>query len=189
MLIGYARVSTRLTQDTASQERLLLAAGVAREAIHLDQGFTGKNTDRPGLHAALAALRPGDVLVVTKLDRLARSAQDAFMLAQVVAGKGASLQYGATRLDPADPMGKALFGMLAVFAEFERDLISLRTREGLEVARAKGRLRGRPPKLSPERERLLVRMVREDTHTRGEVAAIFGVGRSTVARALSRAGF
>ena len=188
MLIGYARVSMRIVQDTEHQQRALRELGIPDERIYLDQGFTGKNTNRPGLTTAMAVLREGDTLVVTKLDRLARSVADAYRLATDITGRGACLRFGSTVFDPRDPMGKALFGMLAVFAEFERDMISMRTREGLATARLRGRLNGRPPKLDPDRERALVRMVQQDRYTRAEVARIFGVSRSTVGRALDRAG-
>lgn len=189
MLIGYARVSTRIKQDTEHQERALRDLGIPQERIYLDRGFTGKNTNRPGLTLALGVLREGDTLVVTKLDRLARSVVDAHDIAQRVTSKGARLSFNGSTYDPADPVTKMVFGMLAVVAEFERDLISMRTREGLVTARLKGNLNGRPPKLTPVQERALVAMVAADTHTLTEVAAIFGVGRSTVGRALDRAGF
>lgn len=188
MKIGYARVSTRLTQDTIHQERALLALGIDQDRIYTDQGFTGSNTNRPGLREAMAALRSGDELAVTKLDRLARSVSDAHRLASEITAKGAKLRIGDSLHDPSDPMGKLLFTCLAMIAEFEKDLISLRTKEGLETARLKGRLRGRPPKLTPNQEKALVAMVREDTRTLAEVAEIFGVGRATVGRALQRAG-
>ena len=125
---------------------------------------------------------------MTKLDRLARSVVDAHAIAQQVTGKGARLSFNGSTYDPADPVTKMVFGMLAVVAEFERDLISMRTREGLVTAKLRGRLNGRPPKLWPERERLLVRTVLAGELTIGEVATMFGVGRSTVGRALDRAG-
>ncbi len=189
MLIGYARVSTSLKQDPEHQARELRAMGIPDERIYLDRGYTGTNTRRPGLALALAAVREGDTLCVTKLDRLARSIRDAGDLVADLTARGALLRIGATVHDPTDPIGRLLFNVLAMVAEFEADLIRQRTRDGLETARLRGRLRGRPPKLSPARERALVAMVAEGRHTRAEVAEIFGVGRSTVARALGRAGF
>jgi DNA invertase Pin-like site-specific DNA recombinase len=186
MLLGYARVSTRIAQDTEHQERDLRAMGCDR--IFLDRGYTGSNTDRPGLAQAMACLRPGDTLAVTKLDRLARSLLDARRLAEEIVAAGASLRLGHAVYDPTDPVGRLMFNVLAIIAEFERDLIVMRTRDGLETARLKGRLRGRPPKLDRDRERALVAMVAEDRYTLGQVAGIFGVSRSTVGRALARAG-
>jgi DNA invertase Pin-like site-specific DNA recombinase len=110
--------------------------------------LTGTNRARPGLNQALAAVRKGDTLVVPKLDRLARSVTDARSIADELANRGVTLALGQSRYDPADPMGKMFFNILATFAEFEADLIRLRTREGMKIARAKGRLRGKQPKLS-----------------------------------------
>ena len=140
-LIGYARCSTD-KQDLAAQHDALLKLGVAADRIYTDKGLTGTNRDRPGLDQALAAVRSGDTLVVPKLDRLARSVPDARAIGDGLAARGVKLQLGASVHDPADPMGKLFFNILATFAEFEADLIKLRTREGMAVARAKGKLRG-----------------------------------------------
>lgn len=113
---------------------------------------------RPGLNQALAAVRKGDTLVVPKLDRLARSVPDARSIADELAARGVTLALGQSRYDPADPMGKMFFNILATFAEFESDLIRLRPREGMKIARAKGRLRGKQPKLSDKQQKELDRM-------------------------------
>jgi DNA invertase Pin-like site-specific DNA recombinase len=88
--------------------------------------------------------------------------------------------------DPLDPVGRLLFNVLAMVAEFEADLIRARTREGMKVAKAKGRLRGRQPKLTPRQEEHLVRLHKAGEHTTGELAELFGVARSTVYRAIGR---
>ena len=113
---------------------------------------------RPGLDQALAAVRAGDTLVVTKLDRLARSVPDAREIADQLLAREVKLALGPTTHDPNDPMGKMFFNILATFAEFESDLIRMRTREGMAVARAKGKLRGKKPKLSVRQARELRRM-------------------------------
>ena len=151
MLIGYARVSTS-GQDLTVQREALTALGVNPEAVHVDHGLTGSNRDRPGLREALAACRAGDTLVVTKLDRLARSVLDARDIADTLARKGVALNLAGSLYDPTDPVGKLLFNVLAMVAEFEADLIRTRTREGMAIAKAKGRLRGKKPKLSPSQE-------------------------------------
>ena len=135
--IGYARCSTD-AQDLAAQRAALEILGVASERIYTDHGLTGRNRDRPGLAQALAAVRAGDTLVVPKLDRLARSVPDARDIADGLAERGVRLALGSTVYDPADPIGRMFFNVLATFAEFEADLIRLRTREGMAVARAKG---------------------------------------------------
>lgn len=188
MKIGYARVSTS-QQDLTSQIDALKSLGVDEDDIHMDPGLTGKNRERPGLRAALAAAsRPGDVLVVTKMDRLARSVRDLHDIAERLAAKGVGLSIGGSVYDPNDPVGKLMFNVLAMVAEFEGDLISARTREGMKVAKAKGRLRGKQPKLSKTQEKHLVELWEAGEHTTAELAKEFGIARSTVYRAVERAG-
>ena len=98
------------------------------------------------------------------------------------------MQLGATVHDPNDPVGRLLFNVLAMVAEFEGDLIRARTREGMAVAKAKGRLRGKPPKLKAKQEAHLVALWRAGDHTGAELGELFGVARSTVYRAVRRAG-
>ncbi len=132
--------------------------GVTEDRIFTDDGLTGTNRLRPGLDQALAAVRAGDTLVVPKLDRLARSVPDARGIADELMKRGVKLQLGSTVHDPTDPMGKMFFNILATFAEFESDLIRMRTREGMAVAKAKGKLKGKQPKLSRMQSRELRRM-------------------------------
>jgi DNA invertase Pin-like site-specific DNA recombinase len=155
-LIGYARCSTD-KQDLAAQKAALEKLGVAPERIYTDRGLTGATRARPGLDQALAAVRAGDTLVVPKLDRLARSVPDARTIADALVARGVKLALGSSVYDPADPMGK-FFNILATFAEFEADLIRLRTREGMAVARARGKLKGKQPKLSDRQQKELRRM-------------------------------
>ena len=150
--IGYARCSTD-RQDLTAQRAALAELGVTEDRIYTDHGLTGTNRARPGLDQALAAVRAGDVLVVPKLDRLARSVPDARAIADQLQKKGIKLALGASVYDPADPMGKMFFNILATFAEFEADLIRMRTREGMAIARAKGKLRGKQPKLSEKQQK------------------------------------
>jgi len=185
--VGYARVSTD-DQDLTAQRDALEALGVKPDRIYVDHGFTGTNRDRPGLREALAACRAGDALVVTKLDRLARSMPDARNIADELTAREVKLNLGGSTHDPTDPVGRLLFNVLAMVAEFEADLISARTREGMKIAKAKGRLRGKKPKLSPTQEKHLVDLHRAGRHTGAELAELFNVSRATVYRAVGRAG-
>ena len=185
-LIGYARCSTD-EQDLTAQRQLLLGHGVASDRIYLDHGLTGTNRNRPGLNQALAAVRSGDTLVVPKLDRLARSVPDARAIGDSLVARDVKLSLGGTIYDPADPMGKMFFNILATFAEFEVDLLRLRTREGMAIARAKGRLRGKQPKLSGRQQAHLVQLHQSGQHTIAELAELFSVSRPTVYRVLERA--
>lgn len=183
--IGYARCSTD-KQDLAAQKAALLNLNVPDDRIYTDHGLTGTNRERPGLAQALAAVRIGDTLVVPKLDRLARSVPDARAIADELAKRGVRLAIGASVYDPADPMGKMFFNILATFAEFEVDLIRMRTKEGMAVARAKGKLKGKKPKLSDRRQTELRRMYDTGEYSIGDLAELFDVSRPTVYRVLQR---
>ncbi len=184
-LVGYARCSTD-EQDLTAQRTILLGLGVAEDRLYLDHGLTGTTRDRPGLSQALAAVRAGDTLVVPKLDRLARSVPDARDIGDSLAARGVRLSLGGTLYDPTDPLGKLFFNILATFAEFEVDLLRLRTREGMAVAKAKGRLRGKQPKLTSRQQAHLVQLHRAGAHTVAELAELFSVSRPTVYRAIER---
>ncbi|MGC9237931.1 MAG: recombinase family protein [Thiomonas sp.] len=183
--IGYARCSTD-KQDLTAQRARLEELGVAPERIYTDHGLTGTHRERPGLDQALAAVRRGDTLVVPKLDRLARSVPDARAIADALVARGVCLAIGSSVYDPTDPMGKMFFNILATFAEFEADLIRLRTREGMAIARARGRLRGKKPKLSDRQQSELRRMHGSGTYTISDLAEVFSVSRPTVYRVLAR---
>ena len=184
-LIGYARCSTD-RQDLTVQENALLELGVGEDRIYTDRGLTGTNRLRPGLDQALAAVRSGDTLVVPKLDRLARSVPDARAIADELAARGVKLALGRSVYDPTDPMGKMFFNILATFAEFESDLIRMRTREGMAMARARGRLRGKKPKLSEKQGRELRRMYDTGEYSISDLADVFSVSRPTIYRTLHR---
>jgi DNA invertase Pin-like site-specific DNA recombinase len=185
LLIGYARVSTD-AQDLTVQRDALTGLGVDRSRLYVDHGLTGTHRERPGLREALAACRAGDTLVVTKLDRLARSVPDARNIADELTARSVKLNLGGSVHDPTDPVGRLLFNALAMVAEFEADLVRLRTREGMKVAKAKGRLKGKAPKLNPRQEAHLVALHEAGEHTGAELAELFSVARSTVYRAIQR---
>ena len=145
LLIGYARVSTE-EQDLTAQRDGLQRLGVEPSRIYVDHGLTGTNRDRPGLREALAACRAGDTLVVTKLDRLARSLPHARAIAEDLTRRTVRLSLGGSVYDPADPVGRLLFNVLAMVAEFEADLDPA----GLLF-------RGHAARLSSRRARWLVR--------------------------------
>jgi DNA invertase Pin-like site-specific DNA recombinase len=184
-LIGYARCSTD-KQDLSAQKQALLELGVVEDLIYTDHGLTGTNRARSGLDQAIAAVREGDTLVVPKLDRLARSVPDARAIADQLAAKGVKLALGASVYDPTDPMGKMFFNILATYAEFESDLIRMRTREGMAIARAKGKLRGKQPKLSEKQQKELARMHGTGEYSISDLAEVLAVSRPTVYRTLER---
>ena len=185
LLIGYARVSTN-EQDLTAQQNALERLGVRPALIYTDHGLTGTNRAGPGLREALAACRSGDTLVVAKLDRLARSLRDAKDIIDELTAKDVKLSIGGSIHDPNDPVGRLLFNVLAMVAEFESGLIRARTREGMQVAKAKGRLRGKQPKLSATQQRHLMEIHEAGTHSTAEMAELFNVARSTVYRTIDR---
>ena len=124
--------------------------------------------------------------MVTKLDRLARSLPDARDILDELTKRIVKLSVGGSVHDPTDPVGRLLFKVLAMVAEFEADLIRMRTREGMQVAKAKGRLRGKQPKLKPNQAKHLLELHDLGTYTQAELAELFGVGRSTIHRTLDR---
>ncbi|RBM01893.1 DNA resolvase [Glutamicibacter soli] len=187
-LVGYARVSTN-QQDLSSQQAGLRALGVPDELLYVDHGLTGRNRERPGLSQALAACRASGTLVVTKLDRLARSLSDARDIVEDLTKRNIKLSLGGSIHDPTGPVGKLLFNVLAMVAEFESDLIRARTSEGMQIAKAKGKLRGKQPKLPPAQEKHLVALHRGGQHTSAEITELFEVVRSTVYRIIQRCTF
>jgi DNA invertase Pin-like site-specific DNA recombinase len=181
-LIGYARVSTG-DQSTRPQLDALKAAGVER--TFSDDGVSGKLASRPQLDLALAYLRPGDTLVVTKLDRLGRSLKHLIELSNDLARAGVNLRVLNQGIDTSTSGGRLFFHMVGAFAEFERDLIVERTNDGLATARAKGKFGGRPKKLTPRQVEHLRADVASGKHTVTELAQDYGISRPTVYRALS----
>ena len=123
---------------------------------------------------------------MTKLDGLAWSLQDATDIADELTKKGVALDLGGAVYDPTDPVGRLLFSVLVIVAEFEADLIRAPTREGMAIANAAGKLRGRKPKLTASQEKHLVQLHRTGEHTTSEIAELFGVARSTVYRPIQR---
>ena len=155
-LIGYMRVSKADGSQVLDLQRdALLAAGVPERHLYSDTA-SGKKDDRPGLAACLQALREGDTLVVWKLDRLGHSLRHLVNVVHELTNRDIGLKVltgqGAA-IDTTTPAGKLVFGIFASLAEFERDLISERTRAGLASARARGRKGGRRPKMTPAKLR------------------------------------
>jgi len=185
MLIGYMRVSkVDGSQNLDLQRDALLAAGVLPEHLY-DDWASGKSDDRPGLSACLKALRPGDTLIVWKLDRLGRNLRHLVNTVHELAEKGIGFKVLAgqgAQIDTATPQGKLVFGLFAALAEFERDLISERTKAGLASARARGRKGGAPYKMTPAKLRLaMASMGKQETHV-GDLCKELGITRQTLYR-------
>ena len=189
-LIGYARVSTT-DQNPQLQIDALRAAGVEPRRIYTDKA-SGKLAHWPQLDKAMAALRKGDTLVVWKLDRLGRSLKHLVNTLEALREHGVEFRSLTQGIDTTTATGKAFYGMLAVFAAFERDLIVERTRAGLAVAHAKaeagepGHRPGRPRAMSPEQARQAAKML-ADGDSVATISRVLGVSRPTVYRYLEAA--
>jgi DNA invertase Pin-like site-specific DNA recombinase len=183
MLIGYARVSTN-DQDTAAQAAALKAAGCER--IFREKASGGR-WERPELHKLLEQLRKGDVLVVWKLDRLSRSLRDVLTLMERIQEAKAGFRSLTEAIDTTTPAGRMMMQMIGSFAEFERAMLRERTKAGLESARKQGRIGGRRPKLLPQQQAEIVRMVTKGKKTAADAARLFNVHPATISRLLAQA--
>lgn len=179
MIIGYARVSTN-DQNLDSQTDALSAAGA--EKVFADR-ISGSRRARPELDRMLEQLRDGDVVTVTKYDRLARSLKDLLEIVEAIRERGAGFRSLAEDIDTTTPAGRLVFHVFASIAQFERERISERTREGLASARKRGRIGGRPPALSPAQRDEVRRMRDEEQRAASEIARLFKVSERTVRRA------
>lgn len=150
------------------------------DRIGTDHGLTGTNRLQPGLDQALAAARAGATVIMPKLDRLACSVPYARAIADELMKRRVKLQLGSSVHDPTDPMGKMLFGILAIFAEFESDPIRLAIREGMAVARAKGKLKGKKPKRSPIQSKASRRMCDTGNYSISDLSDVCQVSRPTI---------
>ena len=183
LLLGYARVSTD-DQDLTNQRAELHAAGCVKLFCEM---FTGTRRDRPELARMLDHLRPGDVVTVTRLDRLARSTRDLLDIAERIQEVGAGLRSLAEPwADTTTPAGRMVLTVFAGIAEFERSLIIDRTRSGREAAKARGVKFGPKPTLSAVQISHARELIDEQGRTVKEAATLLGVHRSTLYRALER---
>jgi DNA invertase Pin-like site-specific DNA recombinase len=179
-LFGYARVSTR-DQDLAAQDAELMAAGCAKV---FREKISGVKTDRPELVKAIGRLEPGDVLVVTRLDRLARSTRDLLNVIAAITDRGAGFKsLKDTWADTTSAHGRLMLTVLGGLAEFERELIRVRTGEGRKRAKERGVRFGRPRKMTPhQRQEALQRLAAGETQA--DVARTYNVDATTIGRLL-----
>jgi DNA invertase Pin-like site-specific DNA recombinase len=180
MRIGYARVSTS-DQTLALQRDALAAAGCKK--VFTDQGISGTAIKRPGLERALKALRAGDTLVVWRLDRLGRNLSHLVQTMADFQKKDIGFESITEKIDTTSSTGRLVLNIAAVFADFERSLITERTRAGIDAARRRGVKMGRKPTLTPAQIAHARRLI-DDGESPRAVASSFRVGRTTLWRAL-----
>ncbi len=178
MILGYARVSTK-DQNLDGQRDALMAAGVER--IFADT-ITGIARSRPELNRMMMELRDGDVVVVAKYDRLARSLKDLLEIVDLIQDRGAGFRSIGEDIDTTTPAGRLVFHVFASIAQFERERIVERTKEGLAAARRRGRVGGRPPALSTAQKAEVRRMRDEEHRPIPEIASLFKVSAKTIRR-------
>lgn len=182
MLIGYARVSTG-DQHLELQTDALAAAGC--EKIFTDK-MSGKNFDREGLRQAMDYAREGDTLVIWRLDRLGRSLKDLITLVQQMEGRGIALRSLHEQLDTSSATGKLIYQVFGALAEFERNLISERTRAGLNAARLRGRQGGRPAALTAQQIHEIKILFASPNVRVEDMSERYGVSRATIYKYLKQ---
>jgi DNA invertase Pin-like site-specific DNA recombinase len=184
MRIGYARVSTE-EQKTHAQTDALKAAGCD---VVYEEKRSGGSMSRPILIGILKALRPGDEVVVYKLDRVARSLLDLLTIKDRITDAGATFRSLSETMDTSSPTGRMIFQLLGAFAEFERELIRERTKIGLRAAMDRGSKPGAPRGMPPDQEAQALQQWSTGRFTKSELARKYGVHVSSMKRAISRAG-
>lgn len=180
--IGYGRVSTT-DQNPDSQNDALTNANVNQIFI---EKFTGTKSSRPELDKMISQLRSGDTVVITRLDRLGRSTKDLLNLLSIFEEKNVALEVLEQSIDTTTAEGKLFFTMVAAFAEFEHSIMQGRTKDGLAAARARGKVGGRKPKMTPDRIDEVKRLYAAQNKTVQQIAELFGVSRPTIYRALEK---
>ena len=182
MIYGYARVSTvkQMKNGNSIDEQIaLLKAAGAQEVV--TDSCTGTRMERPQLTALLSRLQHGDTLIVTKLDRFARTAVEGGAIVKALHERGVTIHILNMGIADSTPMGKLMVTMLLAFAEFERDMIVERTQGGKDIARANGkRVDGRPKKYKPEQIAHALSLLEEHSYT--EVEKMTGISKSTLIR-------
>ena len=184
MDFGYVRVSTA-DQNPDHQIDALQRAGVDEKNIHIDYA-SGAKASRPEFDILMRRLREGDTLKATRLDRISRSLLHLVMLGADLKERGVGLHIIEQGIDSSTPEGRAMFGMLGVMAELQRELILANTMDGLAAARARGRVGGRRPKLTDQQAVLAQELYDKREKTVQEIADLFGVPRTTVYGHLNR---
>ncbi|WP_429911196.1 recombinase family protein [Glycocaulis sp.] len=181
MRVGYARVSTR-DQETHLQIDALQEHGCERI---FEEKASGAQRDRPELKAAIDYLRAGDVLVVWKLDRLARSLRQLIETVEGLEDKGIGFVSLTEGIDTTSPGGKLVFHVFGALAEFEREMIRERTKAGLQAAKSRGRRLGRPAALTPDQIEMARALKQAGNHSMPQIARQLGVSRATLYRVLA----
>lgn len=179
---GYIRTSTR-DQNADLQRDAMKKAGIVK--VYADEGVSGTLASRPEFDKLRDRLEPGDEIVVWKLDRLGRSSRNVLALVDEWTTAGITFRSLTEGLSTSGPMGKAMITVMSAFAQLERDTIVERTRAGLDAARAKGKVGGRPSKVDDKKLAQIKKLVASGQHTRAEIADMVKLSPATLYRVLS----
>jgi DNA invertase Pin-like site-specific DNA recombinase len=177
-LIGYARVSTA-DQNLDAQFDELIKQGCNKKNIYQEK-MSGAKSDRPELKKCLDYMREGDTLVITKLDRLARSLKDLIDIINRLESEGKNIQILDMGIDTATTQGRLVYQIFGAIAEFERALIKERTQAGLNAARARGHVGGRKVKMTPDKITAAKKLLEDKSISPSDVAKQLGISRATL---------
>ncbi len=184
MIFGYSRISKGEDQNTKLQLKSFKEAGVEKV---FEETASGSRWDRPILHKMLDQLREGDVVIVWKLDRLSRSLKDLLLIMDRIDQSGAGFKSITESIDTTTPAGRMMMQMLGVCAEFEREMIRERTKAGLDVARAEGRVGGRKPKLDKAQRQDVSESVLSGRKSGAQMSRLYKVSEATISRVVAQA--
>ncbi len=182
-VFAYARTSTQ-DQNLDRQIDKLLEYGIHKSDIYMEK-ITGTKRDRPKLNQLLKDVEEGDKVVITELSRLGRSTRDLINISEQLKEKGVELHSLKESIDTTTPQGNAMFGMFSVMAQFERDIISERTHEGLKSARARGRIGGRPKTSNKDIERAL-KLYDADDMSVNDICELIGISKPTLYKYINK---
>lgn len=180
---GYIRTSTN-DQSSALQRDAMAASGIGR--VFADEGVSGTLASRPELDKLLDRLEAGDEVVAWKLDRIGRNTRNVLALIEAITAKGANFRSLTEGIVTTGPMGRAMLTIMSAFAELERDTIIERTRAGLNAAKAKGRVGGRPSKVDSKKREMIRKLLISGDYTRAEIAKMVGLSTATLYRELAK---
>jgi DNA invertase Pin-like site-specific DNA recombinase len=186
-VFGYARVSTRKAkgrkeQHVDNQVDRLLALGIPRGRIYVDDGVSGRKASRPEWNKLLAAVHTGDKIIATSLTRIGRSTKNLLEIMSGFEARGIDVEFLDQSIDTSTPSGRLIFVVLAAIAEYEAEITAQRVTEGLEAAKDRhgGKLPGRGPSFTDKQRETAEKLLRETDFSTRQVAGMVGVSRSTL---------
>lgn len=180
---GYARTSTKDQSSQLQTDALAQVEGIRR--VYADEGVSGTLASRPEWDKLIDRLEDGDEVVVWKFDRIGRDTMNVLEAVKTITGKGATFHSLTERIDTSGPMGEAMLTIMAAFAQLERDTIAERTRAGLDAAKAKGKVGGRPSVVDSKKLATIKKLVASGDHSRADIARMTNISQATLYRVLS----